>query len=54
MRAKCPFFLKTYIEKTLNDSGIYNAFENFFNRQTKDTYQAVKKTFLTLQLSIQK
>ena len=31
------FFLKTYIEKTLNDSGIYNAFENFFNRQTKDT-----------------
>ena len=39
------FFLKTYIEKVLKDSGIYNVFEDFFNRQTKDNYQTVKKTF---------
>lgn len=39
------FFLKTYIEKVLTDSGIYGAFEAFFRSQTKETYQSVKKTF---------
>lgn len=39
------FFLKTYIEKSLIDSGIYSAFDNFFNCQTKDAYQNVKNVF---------
>lgn len=39
------FFLKTYIEKVLKDSGIYTVFEDFFVMQTKDAYQHVKKTF---------
>lgn len=39
------FFLRTYIEKVLRDSGIYPAFEAFFQAQTKDGYQAVKKAF---------
>ncbi len=30
------FFLKTYIEKVLADSGIYPAFEEFFRLQTKE------------------
>ena len=41
------FFLKTYIEKVLRDSGIYSVFEDFFAAQTKDTYQRVKETFST-------
>ena len=32
------FFLKTYIEKVLRDSGIYDYFERFFQYQTKATY----------------
>ena len=39
------FFLRTYIEKTLRDSGIYAAFETFFQTQNQDTYQNAKRTF---------
>lgn len=39
------FFLKTYIEKVLSDSGIYSTFEKFFTTQTTETYQDVKETF---------
>ena len=39
------FFLKTYIEKVLRDSGIYTVFEDFFTLQTKEAYLHVKKTF---------
>ncbi len=39
------FFLKTYIEKVLLDSGIYRAFEAFFAAPTKGSYQEVKQTF---------
>ena len=41
------FFLKTYIEKVLRDSGIYNKFEEFFAKQTQDAYQTVKEAFST-------
>lgn len=39
------FFLKTYIEKVLKDSGIYSVFEAFFKEQTKNNYQHAKETF---------
>lgn len=39
------FFLKTYIEKVLRDSGIYADFEAFFRTQTKDAYQHIKEVF---------
>lgn len=39
------FFLKIYIEKVLNDSGIYYVFSDFFDKQTKDAYQTLKKAF---------
>ncbi len=39
------FFLKTYIEKVLSDSGIYDVFEEFFGQQTKEAYQKVKTAF---------
>ena len=39
------FFLQTYIEKVLRDSGIFNLFETFFNLQTKDAYNDMKKGF---------
>lgn len=39
------FFLKTYIEKVLKDSGIYAEFEAFFKTQTKETYKCVKEVF---------
>lgn len=41
------FFLKTYIEKVLNDSGLYEYFDDFFQNQTKETYETVKKAFST-------
>lgn len=41
------FFLQTYIEKVLRDSGIYPAFEAFFQAQTRDSYQCAKETFST-------
>ena len=39
------FFLKTYIEKVLRDSGIYPYFEAFFQAPTKDNYLDVKDAF---------
>lgn len=39
------FFLKTYIEKVLMDSDLYPTFEDFFELQTKDAYETVKKAF---------
>lgn len=39
------FFLKTYIEKVLRDSGIYSVFDNFFNCQTKENYAHMKESF---------
>lgn len=39
------FFLKTYIEKVLTDSGLYPAFEDFFEIQTKAAYETVKRAF---------
>lgn len=45
------FFLKTYIEKVLRDSGIYSTFELFFRTQTKKTYQQTKETFANLMIS---
>lgn len=39
------FFLKTYIEKVLLDSGLYPVFEAFFALQSKEAYQAVKRAF---------
>lgn len=39
------FFLKAYIEKVLKDSGIYLAFESFFQLQTREAYKCVKETF---------
>lgn len=39
------FFIKTYVEKVLKDSGIYYLFENFFNHQTNDNYEKLKKGY---------
>lgn len=39
------FFLKTYIQKVLQDSGIFASFKQFFDNQTKETYNIVKRTF---------
>lgn len=39
------FFLKTYIEKTLNDSGLYILFDTFFKGQTPVNYKKMKKGF---------
>jgi len=39
------FFLKTYIERVLTDSGIYPLFENFFRLQTKDAYNDMKQGY---------
>lgn len=39
------FFLKTYIEKVLRDSGIYSDFEAFFGTQTRAAYQQLKEAF---------
>lgn len=41
------FFLKTYIEKVLTDSGLYPAFERFFASQDKGGYERVKQAFST-------
>lgn len=38
-------FLKTYIEKTLRDSGIYSIFDQFFITQTQRTYNILKEGF---------
>lgn len=39
------FFIKTYIEKVLTDSGIMYLFEAFFEKQTKENYEHLKKGF---------
>jgi len=39
------FFLKTYIEKVLKDSGLWGIFDNFFSHPSKVTYNDVKEAF---------
>lgn len=39
------FFLKTYIEKTLSDSGIKYLFDDFFACQTRGKYEELKRGF---------
>mgnify|MGYP000117280614 CR=1 FL=1 len=39
------FFLKTYIQKVLQDSDIFDSFEQFFDNQTKESYNIVKRAF---------
>lgn len=41
----CFDFLCSYIKKTLNDSGLWDAFESFFDEQTKAQYDNVKRAF---------
>lgn len=41
----CMEFLCLYIEKTLKDSGLWDAFESFFDEQTKAQYEFLKDTF---------
>lgn len=41
----CMEFLCLYIEQTLKDSGLWDAFESFFDEQTKSQYESVKETF---------
>ena len=38
-------FLNVYIRKVLNDSGVFNVFESFFEFQTKQNYSIMKETF---------
>ena len=38
-------FLQTYLEKVLQNSGIWNIFENFFNLQTKDSFNSLKSDY---------
>lgn len=42
----CMEFLCLYIEKTLKDSGLWDAFASFFDEQTKEQYDLVKDTFV--------
>lgn len=42
----CMEFLCLYIEKTLKDSGLWDAFASFFDEQTKEQYDRVKDTFV--------
>lgn len=42
----CMEFLSLYIEKTLKDSGLWDAFASFFDEQTKEQYDRVKDTFV--------
>lgn len=39
------FFLKTYIEKVLIDSGLYPVFHNFFIQQTPESFVLMKNSF---------
>ena len=41
----CFEFLCLYIEKVLKDSGIYAEFENFFDKQDKDSFKQLKDRF---------
>lgn len=39
-------FLQIYIEKVLKDSGLYQYFDNFFQLQTKDSFNSLKNVFI--------
>ena len=39
------FFLKSYIQKVLADSGLYHLFDDFFRFQTKDAYNVMKQGY---------
>lgn len=41
----CLDFLCSYITKTLKDSGLWDAFESFFDEQTKENFKIVKDKF---------
>ena len=41
----CFDFLCSYIKKTLKDSGLWDAFESFFDEQTKEQFNNVKDKF---------
>ena len=41
----CFDFLCSYITKTLKDSGLWDAFESFFDEQTMEQYEKVKERF---------
>ncbi len=45
------FFLKTYIEKVLSDSGMSAHFDDFFTRQNKDAYNSVKTAMQTFTIN---
>lgn len=47
----CFDFLCAYIEKTLKDSDLWDAFESFFDEQTSDSYDNVKKAFINFCIS---
>ena len=38
-------FIELYNTKVLKDSGIYNYFEDFFNKPCNDTYEKLKCEF---------
>ncbi|MBR2159078.1 MAG: restriction endonuclease [Campylobacter sp.] len=40
------FFLTNYIRKVLQDSGIYDSFQNFFDNQTHNDFIQLKQTFI--------
>ncbi|KAB0614447.1 restriction endonuclease [Campylobacter hyointestinalis] len=40
------FFLTNYIRKVLQDSGIYDSFQNFFDNQTCNNFRQLKETFI--------
>lgn len=41
----CLDFLTSYIEKTLKDSGLWDAFDSFFDEQTPEQFRALKRQF---------
>lgn len=40
------YFLEAYIEKVLTDSGLFGSFQNFFDHQDKNHFQALKDAFV--------
>ena len=43
---ECVEFLNYYIEKTLEDSGVMKAFDNFFNAQDKSAFDNLKQRYI--------
>lgn len=43
-------FLRNYIEKVLLDSGLYNDFNDFFNKQTQESYLILKEKFVNFMI----